>query len=155
MGVYAEYETIVRVEGELSFRDADVDAHILGGDKLPGATGEVSSTTIMGNLFYDFNRGGSVEPYVGFGLGFADVDFEGFGVTPIPDVLDDGDNSFAYQFMLGLGVPLNEKWDLFFDYRYFSADDLSVTVSEAAGELNTDIDYSVQDFNVGFRVSFN
>jgi opacity protein-like surface antigen len=144
----------VRVEGELFFREADVEDHLLAGTALPESTGEASGTSLMANVLYDFNREGTVSPYIGAGLGYTDVDFENFGVGPIPSVLEDSDSSFAYQLLLGLGFNVNEQWTVFLDYRWFAADDLSVTVSPAAGATATDIDYEVQDLSIGFRVAF-
>ncbi len=154
-GLFLGYDTSrLRIEGELSMRDDDVEDHILGGSALPGPTGEASSTSVMGNLIYDFNRGGRVEPYLGAGIGFTDVDFEDFGVAPIPNVLNDGDSSLAYQMLVGLGIGLNEDWDLFLDYRWLAADDLSLTVSDVAGAVTSDVDYEVSNFGFGLRYSF-
>ena len=144
----------VRVEGEIGTRDGDVQDHILGGDKLPGPTGEITSTSLMANVLYDFNRAGKVQPYIGFGLGYADVEKDSFGVAPIPDVLDDDDSSLAYQLLIGVGFSLAENWDLTLDYRWFATDSLTFTVSEPAGSVSSDVDYQVQDIVIGVRYSF-
>jgi OOP family OmpA-OmpF porin len=155
-GLVFGYDTSkVRIEGEITSREADVKDHILGGDALPGPTGDAESLSIMGNLIYDFNRDGAVQPYIGVGLGWTDVELSEFGVAPIPDVLQDSDSSFAYQFLAGLGFGLGDSaWDLFIDYRWFVADSLSLTVSEAAGAVSSDVDYEVQDIVIGLRYSF-
>ena len=154
-GAVLGYDTSTwRFEGEISMRDGDVENHILGAAPLPGPTGEASSTAFLANVIYDFNRDGSVRPYVGAGLGYLDVDFENFGVTPIPDVLDDSDSSLAYQLLVGIGFALNADWSLFVDYRWLTADDLSLTASPSAGSTMSDVDYEVQDFTVGLRYSF-
>ena len=155
-GLVFGYDTDkVRLEGEITSREVEVENHILGGDALPGPTGEAESLSIMGNVIYDFNREGAVQPYVGAGLGWVDAELSQFGVAPIPDVLDDSDSSFAYQFMVGLGIGLGDSdWNLFVDYRWFVADSLSLTVSEAAGAESSDVDYEVQEFVIGVRDSF-
>jgi opacity protein-like surface antigen len=154
-GLFLGYDTSrVRFEAELSMREGEVSDHILGGDALPGPTGESRSLAVLGNLIYDFNRDGAVQPYIGAGLGWTDVEFDNFGVAPIPDVLKDSDSSLAYQLLAGIGIPLGDKWDLFLDYRWFAADSLSLTVSEAAGAVSSDVDYEVQDIAVGLRFSF-
>ena len=144
----------VRVEGEWSMREYEVENHILGGARLPGPTGDSESRALMVNAYYDFNQEGTVQPYIGAGLGLVDVELDGFGVTPVPDVLSDDDSGFGYQLMLGLGFEVSESWTLFIDYRYQSADDLSVTVSPAAGAVSSDIDWTTQDVALGVRYSF-
>lgn len=155
-GLAFGYDTSkVRVEGEITAREAEVENHILGGGALPGPTGGAESLSIMGNLIYDFNRDGAFQPYIGAGLGWTDVELSDFGVAPIPNVLDDSDSSFAYQFLAGLGFGLGESdWNLFIDYRWFVADSLSLTVSDAAGAVSSDVDYEVQDLVIGIRYSF-
>jgi opacity protein-like surface antigen len=96
-----------------------------------------------------------VQPYIGVGLGWVDAELSEFGVAPIPDVLEDSDSSFAYQFLVGLGIGLGDSdWDLFVDYRWFVADSLSLRVSDAAGAVSSDVEYEVQDFVIGLRYSF-
>ena len=154
-GLVFGYDTSrVRIEGEFSLREGDVKDHILGGDALPGPTGEASSLSLLANVIYDFNRDGAVQPYIGAGLGYTDVELESFGVAPIPDVLNDSDSSFAYQLIAGIGIALGDDWDLFLDYRWFVADSLDLTVSDAAGALTSEVDYEVQDIVFGIRYSF-
>jgi len=40
------------------------------------------------------------------------------------------------------------------DYRWFTANSLSLTVSKAAGAVGSDVDYQMQDLVVGIRYSF-
>ena len=41
------------------------------GDFLGDAKFDFSSTVVLANLYYDFNRGGRFVPYIGAGIGFA------------------------------------------------------------------------------------
>ncbi|MEX1252096.1 MAG: P44/Msp2 family outer membrane protein, partial [Hyphomonas sp.] len=34
---------------------------------------QFETTSLFANLYYDFNRGGMISPYVGAGLGYSDV----------------------------------------------------------------------------------
>jgi opacity protein-like surface antigen len=145
----------VRIEGELSLRDSDVDSHQLNGSgPLDGPTGEASATTLMANVLYDFNTEGRVSPYIGAGLGFAAVDFEGFGVEAIPDVLNDDDSVFVYQAILGMSAEINDEWDFRADLRYLGSGDPGFETSAATGAVSTDADYSTFNITVGFRYSF-
>ncbi len=144
----------VRLEGEVSWRDADVDNHKLGGAILDGSKGAAKSRSFMANALYDFNRDGKVQPYIGGGIGWSKIDYDSFGVDAVPDVLNDDDGVFAYQGIAGLSIGLSERFDIFGEYRYFKAQDPSVTTSEASGAVKTDIGYQSQDFVLGLRLSF-
>ena len=154
-GLALGYDTsMIRFEGEIMMREVGVEDHILAGDALPGPTGEAEVMSIMGNAIYDFNREGALQPYLGLGLGWADVELGGFGVEPIPDVLNDSDSGFAYQFFAGVGLELSENWSLFLDYRFFVASDLSLTASADAGAVSSEVDFESQDLVFGVRYSF-
>jgi opacity protein-like surface antigen len=155
VGLVLGYDTsMLRIEGEIIMREFNVQDHILAGGALPGPTGEAETLTLMANAIYDFNREGTVQPYIGLGLGWADVELDDFGVEPIPDVLNDSDSGFAYQVFAGLGFELSDNWNLFVDYRWFVASDLSLTASADAGAVSTDVDLEAQDIVVGIRYSF-
>jgi outer membrane protein OmpA-like peptidoglycan-associated protein len=102
----------------------------------------------MANLFYDFNRGGAIEPYIGIGAGAARVNAgaNGFGVQ-----FEDEDTVIAYQALIGAAVSLNEQWDLDVGYRYFSAADASMEDGITPAD---DYDYRQQALTVGLRYQF-
>jgi len=67
---------------------------------------------IMGNLFYDFNAGGVIVPYIGAGAGVAFINgFAGGGSS--------NSTQFAYQGILGVGWNINETVRLNLDGRYY------------------------------------
>jgi len=143
-----------RYEFEWSSRDLDVDDHILGGAALPGPTGEVDASTLFLNGYYNFNANGRVSPYLGAGVGYADVEFGGFGVAPVPAVLSDDDSGFAWQAIAGLGFRLNDNARIFVDYRMIRADGLEVTVTPGAGGVTSEVDAELDSLNAGFRWVF-
>jgi len=144
-----------RVEGELSLRSNDVDSHSLnGGAPLAGPTGELESTAVMLNAYYDFGSGGAVTPYIGGGLGLAKVEASGFGVGAIPAVLDDDDTVLAYQLIAGAGYALSPSTELFAEYRWFATDDPDVTTSVATGGVDTGIEYQTSNVMLGARFRF-
>jgi len=143
-----------RLEIEWSLRDFDVEDHILAGAALPGPTGGMDARTYFANAIYDFNRQGIVAPYLGVGAGWADVELDEFGVTPVPQVLRDDDSGFAWQAIAGIGFNLGDRWALFVDYRYLAADGLEVTVTPAAGGVASEIDLEMQSVQGGVRFRF-
>lgn len=132
----------VRLEGEISYRQNDIDVHsvaALGGDQ-PGSDGEASALAFMANVYNDFLPGSPFRPYVGAGVGAAVVDFSGYRIAAIPNVLDDDDTTFAWQLMAGVSYDLTEQMSLGGEYRYFAAEP-ELTSSPATQSVNNDIDY--------------
>ena len=143
-----------RVEGELSYRSNDVDTHKLNGGALAGSTGKLKNTALMANVFIDFNEPAKFTPYLGAGLGLANVKADGFGVGAIPNVLDDDETVLAYQLIAGAGWDVSQKTELFAEYRYFATDDPSVTTSGVTGSVGTDIAYKSNNILLGARFRF-
>lgn len=143
-----------RIEADWSWREFDVEDHLLAGAALPGPTGAMDAHTYFVNVIYDFNRKGAVAPYLGLGAGWAEVELEEFGVAPVPQVLKDDDSGFAWQAIAGLGFNLGERWNLFVDYRLLVADGLEVTVAPGAGGVTSEIDFETQSLQAGARFRF-
>jgi opacity protein-like surface antigen len=141
-----------RPEIEVGYNQADVDGHTLnGGSTLDGSTGDVDTFYAMANLIHDFDTGSAFVPYLGAGLGYANVSYNGFGVAAIPDVLDDSAGALAYQGIVGLGYEVSQQLTLTLDYRYFATDDIDVKTG--AGR-DTSLKGDQNKFNVGMRYGF-
>lgn len=144
-----------RMEGELSYRNNNVDTHRLnGGAPLAGSDGELDATAVMGNAYVEFGDPASFVSYLGGGVGFAQVEASDFGVNAIPNVLDDDDTVFAYQLIAGVGWPVSPGMELFAEYRWFQTGDADVTTSAATGGVNTSIEYQTNNFLAGLRFNF-
>jgi len=110
--------TDFRLEGEVGYHGA-------GGDN---GFGNTHYFTYMGNAYYDFNTvfspsssGWHVVPYIGAGLGDAEVHF---GSGNLATTYHHHDNDFAYQGMAGLSfisasMPNTDWW---LGYRYLGTD---------------------------------
>jgi opacity protein-like surface antigen len=66
LGLGYAFQNGFRLEGEISHRYNDYDEGVAGIDD-----GNIHAWAAMLNGYYDFNRGGSVQPYVGLGVGAA------------------------------------------------------------------------------------
>lgn len=99
-GIGYAFANNFRLEGELSRRQNDFEP----------SSQEISETAAMVNAYYDFNRGGRFEPYVGLGVGMANYDIEGPG----------SEQALAYQALAGVAIGLTERLDLDVGYRYFT-----------------------------------
>jgi OOP family OmpA-OmpF porin len=117
-----------RTDAELSWRNNEVDLFDEDAEVLAG----------MFNVFYDFNRGGRFQPYIGAGVGYGQLDF---------DDLDD--SGLAYQAMAGVGIAVSERATIDVGYRYFVMDDLELDLDGP-----TDVSYEHQAVTVGLRWQF-
>ena len=116
-----------RVEGEVGYRGNDLDqgtipAVTIGGVAFPAMTGdvegEISALSFMANVWYDFNIGGSLVPFVGGGIGIAKLDLDLDAVN-----FSESDTVFAYQFGGGVGYKVNPNILVNVQYRYFGTTD--------------------------------
>jgi len=144
-----------RLEGEIdTTRSNDVDRHRLNGAALAGSSGDIESEAGIINILFDFRREARIVPYVGVGVGVAEVELNDFGVNAIPDVVSDEDNLLAYQLLGGVGVPLNDRWILDFDVRYYWTDDAEISTSPTTGALQNEVEYEAVGVTAGFRYDF-
>jgi opacity protein-like surface antigen len=147
-----------RAEGEIAYflNDMDEGTSVFLPASSP-ADGDVSVLSFMANGYYDFHiSNSSLVPYVGVGLGFAniDVDVTHPSISSLA-LADDNDTVFAYQFMAGLGYNISPTVTLTADYRYFRTTSPEFSCGPAlacAGDLETD--YSNHSFNFGARFMF-
>jgi len=126
-----EFGNGLRAEGELAYLKSD----------LKGASGG-DSKTIGGfaNVYYDFNRTSAWRPFVGAGIGFAQVKVNN-------SLVHDDDTGFAYQAKAGIAYKINDRWTGEVAYRYLDVTD--VALGSGATRLNGD--FSSQAVTVGFR----
>lgn len=72
----------------------------------PGA--DASLTTVLGNLYFDWQNDSMFTPYIGAGAGYGWVDADG----------GNSDDGFAYSLMTGVSVDMSESIALDVGYRY-------------------------------------
>ncbi len=97
--------------------------------------GDITSTSVLGNLWFDFNRDGIVQPYVGFGVGATEIEFS-----------DDEDTVLFGQAGLGLNFKLTDSVMLDLGARYFE--------SKNPEYENFTTDYMGTNVVLGFRFNF-
>ncbi|MBX3430801.1 MAG: outer membrane beta-barrel protein, partial [Hyphomonadaceae bacterium] len=156
LGLGYAFANSFRLEGEIGHRFNQIDTT----DTID-AGGDVHAWSAMANLFYDFNRGGSIEPYIGVGVGAARLNYNVNDHSSL-NYAEGEDTVFAYQGMVGFAVGLGQQWDLDIGYRYFVADGAegnatdtnSVGSSLVVTPYNVDADYTHQALTVGLRYQF-
>ena len=143
----------MRLEGEVSYRNNSVKEHVVGGNAVGGsdAFGETSAFAGMANMLFDLNTGMPFSIYGGGGIGVANVEFDGHGVTDPGVVMDDNDTVFAWQAIAGVGYEFTPGWIFDVQYRYFNASDVSLT---GFGGASSSTDYESHAVLGGIRIKF-
>lgn len=104
-----------RIEGQVTVNHAK-DGTYAG---LPH-TGNVNVWTVGANALYSFDLdNSSMRPFVGAGVGVAIFDFNNLGATGGSFTVNDSQSSFIASAIVGVDVPINEKWT--FTTRYSGA----------------------------------
>lgn len=103
----------IRVDATLDYRmGADVFSQVPPGLlAINDFTGELDSLVGLVNIYYDFDMGHRITPYVGVGVGFARHTLEG-------DDTDDSDTDVAWAIMAGVDIDIRSGWKLDVGYRY-------------------------------------
>ncbi|MEZ5957070.1 MAG: outer membrane beta-barrel protein [Hyphomonadaceae bacterium] len=155
LGLGYAFQNGFRLEGELGHRFNQIEPT----DTID-AGGDVHAWSAMANLFYDFNRGGRLEPYIGVGVGAARLNYNVNDHSALA-YAEGEDTVLAYQGMVGFAVGLGEQWDLDIGYRYFVAEgaegdgtDTSIGSTTVVTPFTTDADYEHQALTVGLRYQF-
>jgi opacity protein-like surface antigen len=158
----------LRVELHASYRKPGFDEVTLRDPNLPGGGGDIGDDgdlqAFVGlfNVFYGFPLG-RFEPFVGGGLGFANLDLEGDYGANILDV-DEDSTEFAWSVSGGVAYSLMEHVDVSLGYRYLGMTDPEfatfpyirvnpdMTTTPFTG--SAEIEVVLHEFLVGIRYSF-
>ena len=153
---------------EIEWANLGVDAKTFGRlGEIDPAVGKLNVDTWMANLLYDFDLDSKFVPYLGIGIGRADVKAKGISKNAsLPDrtgFVDGGDNVFAWQAILGVAYQWNKHLGATLDYRYLRTGDIdhnygvgcvpgSLTGCIFNGQLQ--MDYHAQTLALGLRWVF-
>lgn len=129
----------VRGEVEMAYRTNDMDEFSSGGTL--SVNGDITSLAVMGNLLVDLPLGESLQPFLGAGMGLANVEANITGILN-----EDDDTVFAYQAIAGIGFPLTHVTTLDLQYRYFATADPNFGGSET--------EYQTHNFFAGLRFDY-
>ncbi len=123
----------LRVEGEFSYRENDLDSVRIDTLTVAGVVftglgtfdfeGDTTSYGFMVNGWYDFDTGSDWVPFVGLGLGVAKVKLDITSVAGVAVTYDESDTVLAYQVGAGLGYRVTPMMTVNLSYRYFATKD--------------------------------
>lgn len=140
------YDSVLRAELEFGYRKSDMDE--LSGTFSDGETtisgsgsigGNYTTVSLMANIFYDFMPKSTFSPFIGAGIGYANVNVD------IESDTED-DNVFAYQAAAGVAFTLSQQTKLDVQYRYFATSDLDLG--------GVDFEYASHNAMLGLRFSY-
>jgi opacity protein-like surface antigen len=140
----------IRAEAELGYRQNDLDQARIGGLGSADMDGDVSALSFMANGWYDIKTGTPFTPYLGGGIGFAQVSVNDAKIAGVA-LADDDDTVFAYQVGAGVAFAVAPKINLTLDYRFFGTADPSF---KAAGGGSFDSEYHSHNIMAGMRFEF-
>ncbi|MFN6155692.1 MAG: acyloxyacyl hydrolase [Dolichospermum sp.] len=134
-----------RTELELSYSSFGVNKGILNSESFP-LSGNVSTTSVLVNGYYDIPTGSKFRPYLGAGFG------AGIISGKVKDQGQEADlgtgSSFAYQGKVGLSYEVVKKGNAFVEFKYIG---ISSYKSDAGNDVSPPNSYGV---NVGYRQGF-
>jgi opacity protein-like surface antigen len=133
------YENGLRGEVEFGYRTSDMDE--FDSDFGSGSiNGDVSTFSLMLNAFYDFMPKETICPFIGAGIGYANVEGD------IDELGSEDDDVFAYQVAAGVAFAINPQTKIDVQYRYFDTDD--------SGFDDLEAEYGTHNAMLGVRYSF-
>lgn len=133
----------VGLEFEYAYRNVDYDASgRVDGDNFKG-NGTAKSNSLMVNAIYNFTglANPQVVPYIGAGIGAAQLDYEG----------DSSTWNFAYQAMAGVGYEVAPQWTIYGEGRWFGTSDTKVWPGDGVA---TDLSFGTFDLLIGAKYAF-
>ncbi|MDY0269650.1 outer membrane protein [Trichloromonas sp.] len=136
----ASNEKGLRGEVEFAYRYNEMDEFNASWSGSYQVDGEVSTFSVMGNLYVDFFPGEMICPFMVGGIGFANIDAD------IDYYGSDNDSVFAYQLGGGVAFSVGPYTKLDLQYRYFATEDPDFAGIEA--------DYDTHNIFFGIRQSF-
>lgn len=123
----------LRAEAELGYLESSVSSHDVAGVgnfSNDDAFGDTSAVFGLASLYYDLPLNSPIRPFVGGGIGAADVSFENHGTTPTGTVLDDSSQAFAWHLTAGVNYDIAPNMALEVGYRYLEFDGIDLTAAD-------------------------
>lgn len=143
----------VRGEFEASWKNNSVDSFSQNGQTLPGHSGHTRVLALMYNLYNDFLPESVFDPYLGAGIGYADIHYN-YTDTGTYTGLESSDSRFAYQFMIGFKVRVTPSLYIDAALNHFVMANQSLTEAGGGG-ATFESSYQSNGFTLGVTWAFS
>ncbi len=149
-----------RFEFEYSYRENDIDQININGNNTSNngpAGGDFEVQTYMVNALVDYDTGTGFKPYLGVGVGVADIEANGNYLNGggVQFNLRDSDTVFAAQAIVGTSYELANNIEVFGDARYLATSEAEFERANALGATTGhDGDFDAFTISTGVRYKF-
>jgi opacity protein-like surface antigen len=130
-----------RVHTTLASRNSDVPANV-----------RLRAWSLMANAWYDFDLGLPITPYIGGGVGLAQVKIS--GSLADTTLFEKNDEVFAWQAGAGFSIPITDATKVFVDYRYFAANGAHLKLEPGFNGGSINADFDSHSVILGLRFNF-
>lgn len=130
-----------RFEGELSYRNGEFATADVAGVGTINTGGELTSTILFANMYYDFDIPWTLQPYVGGGVGYGWHSGEVIA-GGLPNASSD-DSSILWNAAAGVKYRANPDFAVTAGYRYIDSLDFDIGAYE--------VDYDSHEFRIGME----
>jgi outer membrane protein OmpA-like peptidoglycan-associated protein len=124
-----------RAEAEVGWRGNDVDKlKSASNATFSGSRGSLNLLSGMFNGYYDIHTGTPFTPFIGAGLGVADVSADKIRATGAT-VSNDDKATFAYQGIAGVSYAVSDNLGIKLDYHYLRTNPTSLREDSSLGDV--------------------
>ena len=142
----------IRLEEEIGWRDNGVDKVSTPGLGQQNGTGDLAPLSLMTNVYYDFDTGSKWTPFVGAGIGGADLDAR---VVEAGTTLTKSERiGLGYQGIVGLAYRVSDALSIKADYRYLATTPISFPNDPSLGAGTAKLTYESHAVLLGFIYRF-
>lgn len=151
---------LVRLEAELSYKQSGIAAVT---DNLAAppvhyrsVEGDLGVFAFMANAFIDMHNDSPVTPYLGGGIGYANLYLSDThdNSSGVRLYREDDASAFAYQAGAGLDIALNRMISLDLSYRYFATEKATFDSHDQFNNSTAEMKYESHNMAVGVRFTF-
>jgi len=140
----------VRAEMELSFQKNNYEKYTSSWGFIGSYTdGDLTSTALFANGYYDFKNASPFTPFVGAGIGYTMLEINDM-TSDDGAVTNADDKVLAYQLMAGFSYAINRT--LAFDFTYRFVNTTEPSFKDRYGTV--DYEFTSHNFLMGARVNF-
>ena len=142
------------LEGEVVYRTMDMDVRVSkgSGTRLK-YKGDQSHLALMLNSYFHPRSDWIISPYLGLGIGITKISWNNIiRCTGSRFYIDDSDNVFTYQLIVGGSYKITPQLFLEADYRYYVPDDAEIT--ESRGSVGKFTNQELNVFGLAIKYKF-